>query len=187
MRKVIAAINMTLDGFCDHTAMIADDEIHEHYNDLLRSTDTLVYGRITYELMQSYWPSIARNPTGNKPTDDFAILIDGLAKVVFSHTINNETPIISEWNKARVAQKDLKEEILELKNQAGKDILIGSPSLIISSLNLNLVDEFQISVQPTILGRGKRLFDNIDERISLELFKSKTFSSGVVTFYYGIK
>ena len=64
---------MTLDGFCDHTAMIADDEIHEHYNELLRNTGTLIYGRITYQLMESYWPTVVKDPTGNKPTDDFAV------------------------------------------------------------------------------------------------------------------
>jgi len=87
MRKLIAAINMTLDGFCDHTAMMADDELHEHYNDLLRNAGALVYGRITYQLMESYWPTVVKNPTGNKPTDDFAVLIDNIPKVVFSHTL----------------------------------------------------------------------------------------------------
>ena len=84
MRKLIAAINMTLDGFCDHTAMIADDEIHQHYNELLSNADTLIYGRITYQLMESYWPTVVKNPTGNKPTDEFAVLIDNISKIVFS-------------------------------------------------------------------------------------------------------
>ncbi|HYK47893.1 MAG TPA: dihydrofolate reductase family protein, partial [Parafilimonas sp.] len=89
MRKVIAAINMTLDGFCDHTAMIADDEIHQHYTELLSSTDTLLYGRITYQLMESYWPTVVANPTGNTPIDEFAEIIDNISKVVFSHTLKN--------------------------------------------------------------------------------------------------
>jgi dihydrofolate reductase len=74
MRKLIAAINMTLDGFCDHTAMIADDETHQHFNDLLSNADTILFGRITYQLMESYWPSVVKNPTGNKPMDEFAVL-----------------------------------------------------------------------------------------------------------------
>src|SRR5688572_29020307 len=81
MRKIIAAMNMTLDGFCDHTAMIADDEIHAHYNALLRDAGLLLYGRITYQLMESYWPSVVKNPTGNKPMDDFAVLIDNVSKL----------------------------------------------------------------------------------------------------------
>src|SRR4051794_11041935 len=114
MRKVIAAMNMTLDGFCDHTAMIADDEVHQHYNDLLRNADTLVYGRITYQLMESYWPDIVKKPTGNKPTDEFAVLIDNISKIVFSHTVKNDDAIITGWKNATVAKRGFKEEILEL-------------------------------------------------------------------------
>ena len=125
MRKLIAAINMTLDGFCDHTAMIADDEIHQHYNELLRNTDTLIYGRITYQLMESYWPTVVKNPTGNKPMDEFAVIIDNISKTVFSHTLKNV-----EWKNAKLAKRNIKEEVLELRQQAGKDILVGSRSLL---------------------------------------------------------
>jgi dihydrofolate reductase len=179
MRKLIAAINMTLDGFCDHTVMIADDELHQHYNELLRNADTLIYGRITYQLMESYWPTIVKNPTGNKPTDEFAVLIDGISKTVFSHTLKNV-----EWKNARVAKRGIKEEILELKQQPGKDILVGSPSLIVNSIQLNLIDEYQLCVQPTIVGKGLPLFKNINDRINLQLLKTKTFSSGSITLYY---
>ena len=179
MRRVIAAMNMTLDGFCDHTAMIADDEIHQHYNELLSSGDTLIYGRITYQLMESYWPTVVKNPTGNKPIDEFGVLIDDIFKIVFSRTLKNV-----EWKNSRVAKKGIKEEILDLKQQPGKDILVGSPSLIVAVLNLNLVDEFQISVQPTIVGKGLPLLKNINDRINLKLFRTKTFSCGAVTHYY---
>src|SRR5581483_8318585 len=144
MRKLIAAMNMTLDGFCDHTAMMADDEIHEHYNELLSNADTLIYGRITYQLMENYWPSVVKNPTGNKPIDDFAVLINNICKIVFSHTLQNV-----EWKNARLAKRNIKEEILELKqshNSGGKDILVGSPGLIVNCANLNLIDEYQLSV-----------------------------------------
>ena len=83
MRKLIAAINMTIDGFCDHTASNPDDELLQHYNDLLSNSDTLLYGRITYQLMESYWPAIVKNPTGNQPTDEFAVLIDNIQKIIF--------------------------------------------------------------------------------------------------------
>ena len=89
MRKLIAAINMTLDGFCDHTAGNADDELHQHYNDLLSDADTLLFGRMTYQLMESAWPDIVKNPTGNKPVDEFAVLIDNMTKVIFSHTLTD--------------------------------------------------------------------------------------------------
>jgi dihydrofolate reductase len=127
MRKLIAAINMTLDGFCDHAAMIADDEIHQHYNEILSHADTLLFGRITYQLMESYWPSVVKNPTGNKPMDEFAVLIDNISKIVFSHTLKNV-----DWQNTLLKKEVIKEEVLELKRQAGKNILVGSPSLIVA-------------------------------------------------------
>ena len=179
MRKLIAAINMTVDGFCDHTAGIADDEIHQHYNELLSNTGTLIYGRKTYQLMESYWPAVVKNPTGNKPTDEFAVLIDDISKIVFSRTLKTV-----EWKNSKLAKRSIKEEVLELKQQPGKDIFVGSPSLIVATMNLNLVDEFQISVQPTIAGKGLSLLKNINDRINLELLKTKTFGCGAVTLYY---
>ncbi len=179
MRKLIAAINTTLDGFCDHTYGIADEEIHQHYTDLLRSGDTLLYGRITYKLMEDYWPTVVKSPTGNKSLDDFAIAIDRIPKIVFSRTLKNV-----QWETARLATKDLQAEVLELRQQTGRDILVGSRSLIISLLNLNLIDEFQINVQPIIAGKGLPLFNNINDRINLKLLKTKTFGCSSVVFYY---
>jgi len=188
MRKLIAAMNMTLDGFCDHTSMIADDELHEHYNELLSNAGTLLYGRITYQLMESYWPTVVKNPTGNNPTDEFAVLIDNIEKIVFSQTLTNEDPVIAGWKNAQLAMKDFEQEVLELKqsdNPESKDILVGSPSLIVAALNLKLVDELQLCVQPIIAGKGLRLFKNISERIDLKLLKTEKFnSSGSVVFYY---
>jgi dihydrofolate reductase len=183
MRKLIAAINMTLDGFCDHTAVIADEELHQHFTDLLRNAGALIYGRITYELML-YWPPLVKNPTGNKSMDEFAVAIDKIPKIVFSRTLKNDDPIITGWKTARLAKGDLKEEVLELKNQTGKDIFVGSPSLIVALAKLNLIDEFQPVVHPIILGSGLPLFNNIKERIDLKLLKTKTFGCGAVTFYY---
>ncbi len=179
MRKLIAAINMTLDGFCDHTAGIADDELHQHYNELLSNADTILYGRITYQLMESYWPTIVKNPTGNKPTDEFAVLIDNISKIVFSRTLKNV-----DWKNTELKKEVMKEEILELKQQASKNIFAGSPSLIVALTNLNLIDEYQLCVHPVILGTGLPLFKNINDRINLKLLKTKTFGSGAVTLYY---
>jgi len=178
MRKLIAAINMTLDGFCDHTSTIADDEIHLHYNELLNSADTIIFGRITYQLME-YWPTVVKNPTGNKPMDEFAVTIDNISKIVFSHTLKNV-----EWKNTRIAKGGIKEEVLALKQQPGKDILIGSPSLIVASMNLNLLDEFQLCVHPIIVGSGLQLLKNIIHRIDLKLLRTKTFGCGAVILYY---
>lgn len=179
MRKLIATINLTLDGFCDHTAGIADDELHQHYNELLSSAGVILYGRITYQLMESYWPTVVKNPTGNKPIDEFAVIIQNIPKIVFSRTLQE-----IEWRTARLAKRDIKEEVLELKQQEGKDILIGSRSLIVSLLNLNLIDEFQLCVHPVIAGKGLPLFENIKDRVVFKLIKIKTFSSGSVVHYY---
>src|SRR6185436_9049437 len=179
MRKLIAAINMTLDGFCDHTAMIADDELHQHYNELLSNADTLLYGRITYQLMESYWPTVVKNPTGNKPMDEFAVLIDNISKIIFSRTLKNV-----DWKNTTLKKELIKEEVLELKQQAGKNILVGSPSLIVSCMKLNLIDEYQLCVQPIILGNGLPLFKNINDSLNLKLLKTKIFGSGSITLYY---
>ena len=171
-------MNMTLDGFCDHTAMIADEEIHQHYNELLSNADTLIYGRTTFQLMESYWPSVVKNPTGNKPIDEFAVLIDNISKIVFSRTLKNV-----DWKNTELKNEIVKEEILELKQQEGKDILVGSPSLIVALTQLELIDEYQLSVQPTVLGSGLPLFKNIQDRIDLKLLKTKTFDCGAITLY----
>jgi len=179
MRKITAAINVTLDGFCEHTAMIADDETHQYYTKLLADAGAILYGRITYQLME-YWPPLVKNPTGNKSTDDFAVVMDNIQKVVFSNTLKS-----LDWKTARLAKGDLKEELLELRKQEGKDILVGSRSLIIEALNLNLIDELQLCIQPTILGNGLTpLYKNIDDRVNLKLLKTKTFNCGAVMHYY---
>ena len=182
MRKLIAAINMTLDGFCDHTAMIADDEIHQHYNELLSNAGTLIYGRITFQLMESYWPSVVKNPTGNKPMDEFAILIDNISKIVFSRTLKHV-----DWKNTKLKKEVIKEEVLELKqsgNGGSKNILVGSPGLIVALTQLDLIDEYQLAVQPIVLGSGLPLFKNIRDRINLKLLKTKTFGCGAIAFDY---
>ena len=179
---------MTLDGFCDHTAMSADDETHQHYNDLLSNAGLLLFGRITYQLMESYWPTVVKNPTGNKPIDEFAILIDNIPKIVFSRTLKNV-----DWKNTTLKNEVIKEEILELKqsrsqspvdNGGSKNILAGSPGLIVALTQLDLIDEYQLNVNPIILGSGLPLFKNINDRINLKLLNTKTFGCGAVTFYY---
>ena len=169
---------MTLDGFCDHTAIIPGDEIHQHYADLLNTADTILYGRITFQLME-YWRTVVENPTGNKATDEFALIMDNVPKIVFSHTLKN-----IEWKSATLANRNIEKEVSELKQQPGKDILVGSPSLIVTLTQLGLIDEYQLCIHPVILGNGLPLFRNISDRTTLKLVKKKFFSSGVITVYY---
>ncbi len=181
MRKVIAGINMTLDGYCDHTAGIADDELHQHYTGVLSNAGTLLYGRVTYQLMENYWPALVKNPSGVKSDDDFAAAIDQIPKIVFSRTLKSVA-----WDTAQLAKRSLEEEVLALRQQPGKDILVGSPGLIVALTQLGLIDEYHLCVHPVIAGKGLTLFKNISDRIVLKLLKTKTFASGAIVLYYEV-
>lgn len=179
MRKVIGAINMTLDGICDHTAgIIADEELHQHYSELLNNAGVILYGRITYQLMQ-FWQTLLKNPSDEKSMNDFAISIDKIPKVVFSNTLKD-----TGWATAKLASRTLDEEVLELKQQSGKGIFVGSRSLIIQLLNSKLIDEFQICIHPVIEGKGLPLFDQIKDRAIFNLIKTKSLKSGAIVLYY---
>ncbi len=171
-------MNMTLDGFCDHTSMNADDEIHQHYTDLLRSGDAVLYGRKTYQLMV-FWKSIVENPTGNPAMDDFAAAIEDIQKIVYSRTLEGV-----DWKNTELKRELVEDEILELKRQPGRDIFVGSPGLIIATAKLGLVDEFQLAIHPSVVGSGLPLFKNITDRIDLKLLRTKTFGCGAVLHYY---
>jgi len=169
---------MTLDGFCDHTAIIPDEEIHQHYTELISNADAILYGRITYQLMQ-YWQPLVKNHSGEKSMDDFAMAIDKIPKIVFSHTLKN-----TEWDSAELANRPIEEMVKELKQQSGRDILVGSRSLIIQLMELNLIDEYQICVHPVVAGSGLPLFEKINGRKILKLLKTKIFNSGAIILYY---
>ncbi len=178
MRKLIAAINMTLDGFCDHTAGIADEELHDHYTALLREAGDILYGRTTYQLMESFWPTLVKNPSGEKSMDDFALAIENVPKTVFSRTLTNVG-----WKNVRLAKGTIKEEVSELRKKQGKDIFVGSRSLIVQCMELGLIDEYQICVHPVVAGGTLPLFKS-NERLVLKLLKTKTFGSGAIVLYY---
>lgn len=178
MRKVIAAFNMTIDGICDHTAGIPDDEIHQHYADLLSNAGIVLYGRITYQLME-YWRGVADNPTGNRSIDNFAQIMDNTPKLVFSKTLKSV-----DWKSAKLANRSLEDEVAELKQQPGKDIFVGCRSLIIQLMKLNLIDEFQLCIYPVVAGGGLPLFENMHERTIFKLTKTKVFGGGAVILYY---
>jgi dihydrofolate reductase len=126
-----------------------------------------------------FWQTLIKNPSGEKAMDDFAIAIDKIPKIVFSHTLKN-----TEWDSAKLSDQSIDEEVSELKQQSGKDIFVGSRSLIIQLMNLDLLDEFQICIHPVIEGKGLPLFDKIKGRTILKLAKTKTFGSGAIVLYY---
>ncbi len=179
MRKVIASINITLDGYCDHEVGIVDEELHQNVNELFRNADTAVFGRVTYQLMEDGWPPIVKRPIGNKAIDEFAVLIDNISKIVFSNTLKEV-----EWRNTRLATGTLEEEVLNLKQQPGKNILVGGPGIIIELMELGLIDEYQLYVHPIVLGKGNPLFKNITKRLNLHLLKTKVLGTGVVVLYY---
>lgn len=178
MRKVIAAINMTLDGVCDHTAGIPDAEIHQHYTELLGQGGAILYGRTTYQLME-FWRTLLENPSKEKSMNDFATAIDKIPKIVFSRTIKSV-----DWESATLAKRDLEDEVSELRKQPGKNIFVGSRSLIIQLMKLNLIDEFQLCIHPMVEGKGLPLFEDINDRIIFKLVRNKTFNNGAVILYY---
>ncbi len=181
MRKVIAAINMTLDAVCDHTAGLPDEEIHSHYTDLLKQGDVILYGRVTYQLME-FWRQFLDQPSEEASMNEFAEAIDSIQKIVFSNTLRE-----IDWSTTAISERGLEEEVLALKQLPGKPIFVGSRSLIIQLLQLNLVDELQLCIYPMVEGKGLSLFEGIEQRMIFKLVDTKTFESGAVILYYQIK
>src|SRR6202140_5306411 len=136
MRNLIFAINITLDGCCDHTKGIADEEILEHYTPLLRDADLLVYGRKTYQLMVPYWPDVAKDPSSTKADKEFAQTFVSKNKIVFSRSLES-----AEDKNTRIVRTNLRDEILKLKQEPAKNILMGGLDIPSQLIELGLVDE----------------------------------------------
>jgi dihydrofolate reductase len=183
MRNVIFAINMTLDGCCDHTKFNPDEETLEYFTHLTRDADTFLYGRKTYQLMVPYWPDVAKNHSGQTKADiEFAQAFDAINKIiVFSQSLDSP-----EDKKTRIVRTSLHDEILKLKQEQGKDILTGGVTIPSQLVGLGLIDEYHFVVHPIVLGEGRRLFEgvNLKEKCQLKLVESKTFKSGCVALRY---
>lgn len=181
MRKVVFGINITADGFCGHTGMIADEELHDFFTGLLRNAGVLLYGRTTYQLMVPYWPDVARSQSESKATNEFARVFDSLDMVVFSTTLKHV-----EGKNRRLARTNPAEEVIALKQQSGKDICVGSLSIASQLSERGLIDEYHFVVHPVIAGKGPRLFDTVkmQDRLLLDFIGSQTFQSGVVALHY---
>lgn len=182
MRKLIYAINLTLDGCCDHTKIGGSEEMLEYFGQFIREADILLYGRVTYQLMVPYWPDIANNPTDETQSEiDFAKEFDSKQIVVVSRTLEK-----AEGKNTRIIRTNLKEEILKLKQEQGKDILMGGVDLPSHLLESGLIDEYRIVIHPRIVGEGRRLWNgtNLEEKLQLKLVESKVFKSGGVALLY---
>jgi dihydrofolate reductase len=181
MRKLIFGINLTLDGCCDHSKGIADEELHDYYTQLLRDSDTFVYGRKTYQLMVPFWPDMAKNNSGTtKAMNDFAHAFNAVKKiVVFSRSLEN----VAQKN-ASIIRANLRDEILKLKKQEGKDILTGGVDIPSQLIQLGLVDEYRFVIHPVVVGEGRRLLEGATLLEKLQLVESKVFASGCVMLHY---
>lgn len=182
MRNVIYAINISLDGCCDHTKLSGSDEIHEFYAQFLQDIDLLVFGRKTYELMVPFWPDVAKNNSGEtKAMNDFAQAFASKKIVVFSQSLDT-----AEGENTRIVRTNLKDEILKLKQEEGKSILVGGVDIPTQLIELGLIDEFLFVVQPIIVGEGRRLLEDVSlaEKPQLRLVESKMFESGAVALRY---
>jgi dihydrofolate reductase len=181
MRSLIFAINTTLDGCCDHTKQLADDETHEYFTQLLRNVDLLVFGRKTYQLMVPFWPEVAKTQSMTKASNEFARTFDSLQKVVFSRSLSS-----AEDKRTRLIHTNLHGEILKLKQEPGKDILVGGVSIPSQLIELGLVDEYRFVVGPILAGEGIRMMEGVSlpEKLQLRLVESKPFRSGCVALRY---
>jgi len=181
MRKVIFGINTTVDGCVDHTKQFADDETHEYFTRLVRNADLLVYGRKTYQLMVPFWPEVAKNQSMTEASNEFARAFDDINKLVFSRTLNS-----AEDKNTRIVSANLRDEILKLKQEQGKNILTGGVSIPLQLIELGLVDEYRFVVGPIVAGEGRRLLKGVSlrESLQLQLVESKVFKSGCVALRY---
>ena len=181
MRNVIFAINITLDGCCDHTKMTVDEGMLEHYTNLIRDVGLFVYGRKTYQLMVPYWPDVAKDPSETKASIEFAETFVSKKKIVFSQSLES-----ADDKNTKIVRTNLRDEILKLKHEEGKDILVGGVSIPSQLIELGLVDEFRFVVAPVIAGEGRRLLERVSlrEKLRLKLVESKIFGSGYVALRY---
>ncbi len=158
MRNVIFAINITLDGCCDHTKQLADEETHEYFTHLMQDVDLLVFGRKTYQLMVPYWPEVARNQSMTKAENEFARAFDSIDKLVFSRSLDS-----AEDKKTRIVRTNPGDEILKLKKERGKNILVGGVDVTSQLIESGLVDQYWFVVGPIIAGEGRRLLEIVRE------------------------
>lgn len=181
MRNLIFAINITLDGCVDHTKQVADDESHEYFTDLLREGELLVYGRKTYQLMVPFWPDVARNQSMSQAENEFARTFDSINKIVFSRSLDKPDD-----RNTRIVRTNLHDEILKLKQEQGKSILLGGVSIPSQLIELGLVDEYRFVVGPIVAGEGRRLLEGVSlpESLQLKLVESKIFKSGCIALRY---
>lgn len=184
-RKVISLMHVSLDGFAagpngELEWAIVYEEMYKDVADMLTTVDTALYGRVTYQMMESYWPTVPANPSSTADDLQHAQWVENVQKVVFSRTLETVT-----WNNTQLVKENIAAEVAKLKRLPGEDMMIfGSPSIVHTLAKHGLIDEYRINVNPIVLGDGIPLFKGIADTIALELVRAKTFRSGVVGLHY---
>ena len=177
MRPVRYSINVTLDGCCDHRAILADEELHRHAVENLDRADALLFGRVTYEMMEAAWrpPGSEAMPDWTKP---FARTIDAAKKYVVSSTLDRV-----DWN-AELVRGDLGQAVQQLKRESGKGLFVGGVKLALALTELGLIDEYEFVVHPRLAGHGPTLFAGLSKHVDLKLVSRLEFGSGAVAMRY---
>jgi dihydrofolate reductase len=183
MGKVLYAMSVSLDGYIeapngDLSWSNPDEELHQHFNDLERSIDTILYGRGLYETMAAYWPTADEDPSASQVEIEYAQIWKSKPKVVFSKTLEQVA-----WN-SRLVRENIIEEVNRLKAQPGGFLSVGGAGLAASFMQLGLIDEYWLYIHPVILGSGKPMFGELRDRINLQMVETHTFGSGVVLLRY---
>ena len=179
MKLLTFAINVTLDGCCDHREGIADDELHQYFTGLMDEAGAMLWGRVTYELMESAWPAVARDEKAPPAMREWARKLEAKPKYVVSAS-RSEFP----WNNTFRLEGDLHEAVKQLKEKTPRGVLVGSPALGAALEKLGLVDEYRIVVHPVLAGHGPTLFHGLEASRRLELIATKRLKSGVMALHY---
>jgi dihydrofolate reductase len=183
MRKIVLMLSVSLDGFFEgpnHELdwQLVDDELHEHFNEVLGAMGGFLSGRVTYELMAGFWPTADEDPTSTKPMVEFARIWREMPKIVYSTTLDH-----ADWN-TTVVRDVVPVDVLKLKEQPGGDLALGGANLAAAFMRYDLIDEHRLYVHPVLIGRGKRLFEPSDAKVDLRLAETRSFGSGVVLLRY---
>ncbi len=183
MRKLILMMSVSLDGFFEGPDReldwhMVDDELHSHFNEQLRAMGAFLDGRVTYELMASFWPTADTDPSSSGPMVEFSRIWRDMPKIVYSTTLKR-----ADWN-TTVVRDVVTEEVQELKAQPGGDLALGGADLAATFMRLDLIDEYRLYVHPVVIGQGKPLFQASGIKIDLQLAETRTFGNGVVLLRY---
>jgi dihydrofolate reductase len=179
MGTILLSISTSLDGFIDHTEMIADDEAIQSATDILNSVDAMLFGRVTYQLLGDYWPTALQETSLSREGIEFANRINSMPKMVCSHTLKSV-----DWNNTTLINGNAVEEVIRLKRESDQRILLAGSVLANTLMELDLIDEYELRINPFLLGQGTRLFRAEFPRIPLKLVHTKTLRSGIVLVHY---